>query len=649
MMPKPIKAVRAIWRPHRSLERAARLVQHAAEPPPEHPRDVWDWTKRKYRIRAAVLLLLNAALFFGLGCFAFWLRTGQYTPFSAGRYWPTFWSVFDPTTQHQVTLIDYLLFPIPVDQVPMMAVIVGLVLASMTAIPILVSMLYRLPFALIFTAIIGFVALLPWLAIMVTFCCIIARWRRIQFSFRFATAMIAMLPLLSYYALATRGVSASAHLSPLEMGKLYIPWVLAIMGACLVMALVLGIARLVNYRPGAIAPLMSVMFAAPVILFEVHVGKDELYYRLLQYNFGPDSRTHFQDQLAAAPLIERAARRRLPDDQDSPEALQAMCEQVAVELRVHLASGQGGSDDVTRLIHEDFALQQYEAVQACERFRAAFPWSRYVGNTLYLQAQAADMRLAPDLTLFRDLLVLHHYQDFPSAASRPVWAALRERAGDSPLAGVARLRLAQLEARDGRVDAALQLLDELTASAERRSSAATASQPATWSSLLAKRPAISTIDIDEDAVLLDARRLKLLLESNRDPQQNDLALRQLLSMDPHHPLYERNLQQLLDAIPQRFPMTRLRDNVLVLLAAAQPSRSVKIERLRSVIEQLAREEGSDALPRARLELGIALQDDNRPEEARALFEEVRARHSDTPWAAEASRRLAAMGVPRLGS
>jgi len=41
------------------------------------------------------------------------------------------------------------------------------------------------------------------------------------------------------------------------------------------MAIVLMIAKLVNYRPGAIAPLLAVMFAIPVVLFEVEVGRDD--------------------------------------------------------------------------------------------------------------------------------------------------------------------------------------------------------------------------------------------------------------------------------------------------------------------------------------------------------------------------------------
>ncbi len=421
------------------------------------------------------------------------------------------------------------------------------------------------------------------------------------------------------------------------------PWVLALSEACLVMAIVLTIARLVNYRPGAIAPLMTVMFALPVILFEFKVGRDELYYRLLQHDFGPSSRTHFRSQVPAAELIERAARRRLPESEEqNPVALQATMEQVQIALQMRLASGVERSDEITCLINEDFAREQYEVVQACERFRRAFPKSRYVPNALYLQGQALDTHIEQALALFQGMLVLRYYQDFPNPASRRSWQELRERFPNSPLATIARLRLAMLKGRAGQIDEAVALLDEQLACYRREPSAT--SRPGSWAAVLAKRPATSGIEVDQESAVLEGRKLRLLLAENRDPQQNDFALRRLLSLDPHHGMYRRNLEQLLDVIPERFPLTRLRDNLQVLLAAAQASRSVRIERLRAVIAQLTPQRDSDALPRARLELGVVYQEDSRNEEARVLFEEIMQKHPDTPWASDASRRLAAMGA-----
>lgn len=632
-MVKVIKPVRrATRRPIRLMGWLLGLKQ-----PPGHRLDagtsieVWQWTRSKYRLRAFILLIIDAILFAGLGAFALWLRTGQYFIASGEGYWQAWWDAFDPTREQQLTLLDYLIYPIPVSQVPLMMVIVGLVMASLTAIPILVSMLYRLPYALIFTGIICFVALLPWLAATVTLCCYLARWRRLQFSFHYATALIALLPVLSYYALATRNAPVSQVLPPLEMAKLYVPWVLAIVAACVVMAVVLLIARVVNYRPGAIAPLLGVLFATPVILFEAKVGRDELYYRLLESAFGPGSSTHFVDNVDVSGAIRRLAEQRLSladEDRLTPRAAQ---EQVALEMQL-------------RGLAEAFAAQQEEAARACRAFRSKFPNSRYIPNVLYIEGRALDMRI--DQETFRREATVWYYSDFPTAAAYEVWSKLHEHYRDSPLWVYATLRLAQLEARSGRVDRAVELLDELDRY-QGRKEAAPQVPVGRWRAMkvfFAKRPASGTLGVDPAGVVQDGRRLRWLLVNNRDPQQNDAALRRLMSFDPHHAQYRENLKRLRMEIPARYPLTPLGDNLDVMIAASEPSLSRRIEELRSCVERFSQERRSDAPPQGRFELGMAYKQDNRPQEAVTVFEEVTRLYPDSPWAVEANRQLAAMGI-----
>ncbi|HSW45844.1 MAG TPA: tetratricopeptide repeat protein [Phycisphaerae bacterium] len=627
-MAKVIKPVR------RATQRPIRLMGWALglRRPPGHRPDagtsieVWQWTRSKYRLRAFLLLSLDAVLFAGLGAFALWLRTGQYFMSSSQQYWRAWWDAFDPTLEQQLTLLDYLIRPIPVDQVPLMMVILGLVMASLTAVPILVSMLYRLPYALIFTGIICFVAMLPWLAVTVTLCCFVARWRPMRFSFHYATALIALLPVLVYYALATRNAAVSEVLPPLEVAKLYLPWVLAVVAACVVMAVVLLIAWLVSYRPGAIAPLMAVLFAAPVVLFEVEVGRDELYYRLIEANFGPGSTTHFVDNVDASEAIRRLARQRR-----SAGSAEAAEEQVALELQL-------------RGLAEAFAQQQAEAVHACRSFRSKFPRSRYVPNVLYMEGRALDMRINQEL--FREQAMLRYHSDFPSMASETAWRELHERFPQCPLWSHATLRLAQLEARQGRVDEAIGLLDKLDQYQERKDvrPEPPAGRLGAFRSFFAKRPASLSLGVDVAAVIQEERKLRWLLAHNRDPQQNDAALRRLLGLDPHHAMYRQNLALLMADLPVRYPLTPLGDNVDVLIAATERSQSRKIEQLRACVDRLSQERRSDALPQARYELGLAYKQDNRPAEARGVFEEVLRLYPDSPWAFEASRQLASMGI-----
>lgn len=638
-MATPLRPIRrTITRPGRRIQRGLRLLRpHDGPTGSEPPRDVWRWTDRKYRVRAIVLLLVNVVLFAGLGFFTYWLRTGDFTPFANRPYSHLWWEAFNPTGTQQISLTDFLLKPIPVDQVPLMMIVVSLVLASLTAIPILVSMLYRFPFSLPFVAIIGFVAVFPWLAITVTFCCYLARLRPLRFNFRLATALISYLPVVVYYAMAAQDKADAAHLTPLNMAKLYLPWILAMTFACLLMGTVLLIARLVNYRPGAIAPLMTVMFALPVLLFEAKVGRDELYYRLLQTHYGASS---FPDHLDLDRLAERLAERR-HDLGSGPET----AEQIALEIQLRAASGQPQSDDLSALLNEDLGTHQSEVVAECRDFRRRYPQSRYVANTLYLEGQALDTRIDPDYVVFHGGLYLRYYQEFPWRASEPVWKDLHQRFRESPFAAIASLRLALLRVRSGQVDEAIALLNDVI---DHPSSPDPSTRPTGWSDVLAKRPAASGLIVDLDGTTIEARKLLALLQSNRDPQQADRALAELFSLDPRHPMYGANLRRLLDDVPRRFPLTTLRDNLLVLVARSQPSPSRRIEELRACIDQLSRLPDTDALPHARYELALAYQEDKRREEARATFDQVKTLHPNSPWAAEAGRRIAAMGAASRG-
>lgn len=618
---------------------------------PERGIEVWQWTHPKYRIRAIALLLIDIGLFAGLGCFTFWLRTGDYLPFAAEGYWQRWKDAFSLTHWPPVTLVDFLTFPIRVDEAPFMLVILGLVLASMTAIPILVSMLYRFGYALPFTLIICFVAVVPWLAITVTLCCFLARWRPLRFSFHYATGLIALLPLVAYYALATRGPVSASAAGPLEMAKLYLPWVLALIGACVIMAVVLITARLVNYRPGAIAPLLAILFGVPVVLFETQVGRDELYYRLLEIRYGPKSTAHFVDYADATPTIERIAHKRFKAVRDSdPNADEATIrEQVRLILEMQWSRIESEIEVQEDQAEESFTEAQTEATSECDEFLTRYPRSRYVPNVLYLKARAMDMRV--DRAYFRRTGVLRHYVDFPTAASLPVWQQLMGRQ-DSLLWTVAVPRVGLLLAREGQVDQAVAALDAFIGSQAR---AQTQPQRATSGgagveALFAKRPASRALDIEPTEVLLAARKLHSLIVKNRDPEQNDRPLVMLLRLDPRHPMYAANLARMLADVPTKYPLTPLRDNLEVMLAADRNSPAPRrIERLSACIQKCAEMKDSDALTQARFELGVAYKDAGRLEDARATFEELSKNNSESPWAADARQRLAAMGVGRTAS
>lgn len=613
--------------------------------------DVWRWTKPKYRTRSVMLLLVNAILFAGLGCFTYWLRTGELNPFATEDYWGQIGAAFDPTRDQQVTLIDFLIYPIPAQRVPMMRIVIALVLASLTAIPILVSMLYRFPFSLIFTAIVAFVAVVPWLAITVTFCCYLARWKPLRFSFRFATALIALSPTVLYYLQATRNASVVEFLPPIEVAKLYMPWVMALLAACLVMAIVLLIARIVNYRPGAIAPLLAVMFAVPVVLFEAAVGRDELYYRLLEARFGSGERACFPTQVDVGEVVERVVQERwaLARQRDPHVDPQAIREQVESALAIELAIGQTSRGDVARRVALDFYDRREIAIDEARWFQERFPQSRYVPNAIFLEGRAIDMRLERELTRFQGKLVLRYYEDFPAEASRPVWRRLYTRFPDSPLASVAAYRLALLNARAGQIGEAITLLQDLVQRFGQAEATDAASTPwAGLSGFFSRTSPAGSLDVRPAVVAHEGDKLLAMLQANRvvdlEPEYEYPVLQRLFGLDPHHAYYRRNLEILLNDISRRpdYSATRLRDNIEVLHASLDPSMTRRMRELQLLIDRLADEGDGEAVARAKFELGAAYQQDNLLADAREVFVGLQDEHPNSPWAREAARRVASM-------
>ncbi|MCC7314768.1 MAG: hypothetical protein IT419_08080, partial [Planctomycetes bacterium] len=253
---------------------------------PTHFVDVWSRTAPKYRRRAVLMLCLLALLFAGLCCFMFWLRTGAYAPWLYSGYAELMYRSFNPSGQEQVTLSQFLLFPISVDAVPIHSVIVGLLFASTCSIPILVAILYRLPFSILFAAMVIFLAAMPWLGLTVLFGCVLASLPRFRFSFRFASALLGLVPVGIYFVSASWEPAGSSGVPIENKALMYAPWVLAILTSCVICALALAIARLIDYRPGGVPPVLAVVFAVPVVLFHTQVGRDELEFRILEHDLG---------------------------------------------------------------------------------------------------------------------------------------------------------------------------------------------------------------------------------------------------------------------------------------------------------------------------------------------------------------------------
>ena len=592
--------------------------------------DVWSRSGSKYRIRAVVLLTANILLFAAVGSFAFWLRSGEMFAPARDGYWDLLAQTFRGVGRAEVSLGSLLIDPISVQDVPMQIPIVGLLMAALISIPILVAILYRFWSSLPLIAVVGFLAVMPWLAVTLLGSCILASVRPFRTRFRFISALIGLVPAIVYLTLAWSGTTDAVvgRIDPVDRIKFVAPWVLAIVASTLVFAIVLAIAKIVDYRPGAVTPLLAVMFVLPVALFEFHVGRDELYYRLLEKL----DQAHFAEVDASGEWQQAALRawERHPLPRPPWDAIREVEEEKWLfELATDIGPRQS---ELTR--------HQAELADRCDWFHRYFPDSPYTPNALFIKARAWDRRV--DLAEFKAGKWIRFYDDFPSPASRETWRIILENRPDTALGAVALLRIAQFEARDGDVERAISKLGALLAKFD-TTALTTPSLPApagATKGVLARGTPEATLDIRLERIVLEAHRLRDLLVSNRDPiyeydpicgsrHTDDSPRWGLLDLDPRH---ERYVEQL-EAIKTNYPNCQIEDNIDLEIAKATPSLTARIERLEALLQKFPR---GDAAAEALLRLGMAYQtgeDASRSDEA---FARLTRDWPDSIWTRQAA-------------
>ncbi|MGB0716824.1 MAG: tetratricopeptide repeat protein [Phycisphaerae bacterium] len=613
------------------------------ESPPFTLVNVWTRSSSKYRIRASVLLLVNVFLFLGVTCFAYWIRSGVLFAPSLPGYLGELAETFDFKGSRGITLGHLLMEPISVGDVPMQILILGLLMAAIIAVPILVAILYGFWCSLPFIFGVCFLAVMPWLSITLLGACILASVRPFRTRFRFMSALVGLVPIVVYLALAWHGSEEMmmGRFDPIDRVKFIAPWVMAIVASALVFAIVLSIARLVDYRPGAIAPLLAVMFGLPVGLFEFHVGRDELHYRVLEsldaYYFMPVDAT-----LGLAEKVERRWSSH-PLPRPSWEELYESEQQ----------RWQSELDADPRTEQSVLAVHKSDLVDRCDWFVRIFPHSRYALNVLYIKARALDMRV--DIIEFRDKKWIRFYDDFPAAASADTWRTIETNGGNSPTRAAALLRLGRLASRQCDMDLALDYLNKLQAEYGNKGinpvPQAIRSHPM---DLLERSHPESSLNIRLPRILLEGRQLAGLLRNNQDPlygydplcgTRDSDSLGKIpgyLLLHPRHERYRENLQKLL----REYPDCQIEDNVLLALAISTPEFKVdertgwrvkespsRIDNLRSLISA----KQGDARPEALYRLGVALLEEGESTASAETLHKLETEFPTSPWAEQAAR------------
>lgn len=594
--------------------------------------DVWSRTQPKYRIRAVVLLLVNLLLFCGLCAFTHWLHFARVFDFSLRGYVAParFWDSTAPN------LNDFILAPINVVQVPQHALVLGIVVAAIIAVPIVVSILYRFRFALPFLLAVLVFAHMPWMAVTLLASCILASLRPFRMNFRFGSALVGLLPVLLYLFLATRGTpdQLASYGAPTQKSLLIAPWLIAILAAAVMLGTVLLIARVVNYRPGAVAPVLAVMFAVPVVLFHIGVGADELAYRVLEGEYGPRSK-RFEPTLKSRET-ENAIFAVI-----AGEIGKSFSGQLRFDLRALWSLQPEKLRELKRTVSRRFLAaflaDRAEAYEACKEFIADYPHSRYVPNVLYIQARVLDTRL-DEAKLAHEEPCRELYSDFPHVQSEEIWFTLLKRYPASPFSVQAGLRLAELKLRAGNLDEALEHVRFVLAGNGPNANGPVTTQPRHRSLLAAAAPE-SSLDFQTEPYRREARRLAELIVKNRDdPQYGNAPLIEFAALDPRRAGYLEQLQRL----AERYHDSSLYDNLVVRWAAALPDLNERTAALEACLRTFT---AGDALPEALYRLAnletqaLAAEDESRRARGIARLHEIVTRFPRSCWAERAAERL----------
>ena len=116
----------------------------------------------------------------------------------------------------------------------------------------------------------------------------------------------------------------------------------------------------------------------------------------------------------------------------------------------------------------------------------------------------------------------------------------------------------------------------------------------------------------------------------------------LLTLNPRSKWYIANLQQLPDA----YPNCQLEDNILLEIAKATTSMSLKIERLEDCMERFPRR---DAVPEALFRIGQAYREAGQSGDSRSAFGKLIIQYPDSVWSERARRFDYVAGADPAGS
>ena len=547
--------------------------------------------------RAGAFMAVNL-IGFAVVC-AFWeyLTTGQWMHFSLAAY----------ARDLKTPVGEVFIQPLGVLRYPWMIMVTGLLLGVTVFVPIIVAVLYRLHFAGLFVFLVAAVAHVPAVALVTALGCLLAARTQLRSDMPFAAVLLGMLPVAGYlYVLGFMGVDTVAVM-PLQRWVLYAPFVTAIVAAVLAAAAVLAMARVTNFRPGAVWPVLLLMLVGPLATFYVRVGADELAYSLLARRLAAGD-SIFESRALAEWTVDAGAR------------------------------GLDGRTLRNRVL-DDLQTQSNELAKDCRSFLARYPRSRRAPEISWIQAHCISLQV--DQRAYKAGMV-RYTSWYCRPAAKDLWNRLVDDYGGTTQATLGRWRLGEMAICGGDLTAENELLLRTAVGSLVEIVAAREKQRTGKVGGIFLPPITIPTDGYYENALFAAQRLLWLMEENDvlDDAASGKALVAYLNENPNR----LNYHDALDRLAAKHAKTSFADNLKLAAARANPDRAAAAKTL---LDLAAARPATDATVEANYLLGqLALRPQirrhvRRMKQSQTYFQVV-VDAAVSPWRRLAIKSLAAL-------
>ncbi len=508
---------------------------------------------------------------FVLGCLM-WSRmvTGRFWAFEPDAVFrPSQWRL-DRLVTTGTSIFEY----------PWQILVLGLLMGLFGIVPPLVSQLMSFRYSVPFILAVVFAAGLPGLAFFLLVSSVATACRPLRFRSRIIAILLCTTPQLFYWGFFGSAKGAG----PIEWGFSFTPWICAWLSGMATAGFVLGIGHFTRYRPGLVWIFSTVTLVIAAMVFDRHVGFDELDYQLYVAKHNPEQAAAFRDhsmtEALDATIMSPQAKTHFAGFFFPTEPIPLRAE-LKRRIQFELAYDRWPSWFVLP------AELRYSAAK--ERLEAQYdlfmkpprPWwmPRFV-YAEFMKSRAESPRMAvalyykallseysPDVALLDRKEVLRLRNDYPLQRSAELWHRIYRDFGRSPESIEARWRIAKHWAGAGRFEQADALAAEAQTMIRERLSRLeqlSADDDTIFKPFRApSATAISASKLD-DLRRKCAELRSLIGEENRtDEPSAQRHLAEFVMLNPYTTEYSWHLDRLIEQMGETDP---LRDNVLLAKA-----------------------------------------------------------------------------------